>query len=109
MTNDNDKPNIIDSQTNARNLDVVGGILLKFAKGSKSIDPDTATMLAYLLAECRNYSTLRDADTLDDDTSKFMLPYLTGGSAMNPPCEEVSASDVADEIIKDLRKSGINL
>lgn len=108
MSNDK-KPYIIDAKTNAKNLDMVGGTLLNYARRGKSIDAQTAMMIALLLAECRNYSTMRDAETLDDETSKMMLDHLTtSGTAANQR-EEVSASEAADEIVNDLRKSGINL
>lgn len=105
----NNTPHIIDAQTNAKNLDTVGGTLLNFARQGKTIDPATAMLLAFLLAECRNYSTKRDSDSLDDETSNIMRDHLKGAEDAAAKQEEVSASEAADEIINDLRKSGINL
>lgn len=109
MNNDNNKPNIIDAQTNAKYLDTIGETLVKFVRQGKNIDSQTALMLALLLAECRNYSTVRDEALLQDETSKIMRDHLARSAAAANQEEEVSVSDAADEIINDLRKSGINL
>ena len=105
----NKKLNIINAKTNLTNLDLVGETLLKFARKGESIDPPTALLLAMLVAECRNYSTVRDSDTLDDPTSKLMRDHFNSVREEEQKQESVSASDAADEIINELRKSGINL
>ena len=105
----NKKPNIIDAKTNAINLDTVGQALLNAARRGEAVDSSTAMLLAFLLAECRNYSTKRDGDLLDDETSNLVRDHLKGAEDANAKQEEVSTSEAADEIIKDLRNSGINL
>jgi hypothetical protein len=105
----NKKLNIINAKTNITNIDLVGETLLKFARRGESIDPTTAALLAMLVAECRNYSTVRDSDTLDDPMSKLMRDYFNSVKEEEQKQENVSASEIADEIINELRKCGINL
>jgi len=103
MTNDN-TDNIINAQTNVQNLDIVGRILLAASKG-RLIDSMTANLCAALIAECRVYSTNRDADLVTDSSSKIIKDEI----ARFKQEEQKSVSDAADAIVDDLRKNGISI
>ncbi len=98
----------IDSVTNANYLDTVGKTLLFYANQGKAISPVEATAMAMLLVECRLYSTDRDRDTLTDINSNLLREVLDKADS-NTHTTDPSVTQVADEIINDLRKSGINL
>ena len=66
-------------------------------------------MISVLVAQCRNYSTVRDQDTLTDETSRFVLDHISKTEQSKQEKEENSITDAADEIINDLRKSGISI
>ena len=104
MNNDN---NTITPNENAENLDAVGSILLSAAKGNTNIDAPTAAILASLIAQCRIYSVHRDA--LTDPTSVLIRETEKLMKEQGEKSEEKSVSDAADEIVDDLRKSGINI
>jgi len=106
MNNDNN--NTITAQENINNLDLLGKTIMGFYTSGKSIDPVTASLLVVLVADCRVYSTARDADRLNDIGSDIIKKVF---EEVNPSSNEEtnSVSDVADSIIADLRKSGINL
>jgi hypothetical protein len=102
----NDKNNdIITAQQNITNIDLIGKTIVSYATKGQSIDPSTASLLAILIAECRVYSTIRDGDILKDEGTEF----IKKGIDIVTKQEEDSISDIADSIIADLRKSGINL
>ena len=103
MTNDNND-NIINAQTNVQNLDIVGRILLAASKGRR-IDSMTALLCSSLIAECRVYSTRRDSEFVSDDNSQIIKDEI----ARFKQEEQNSVSSAADEIVEDLRKSGINI
>jgi hypothetical protein len=103
MTNDNDYS--IDAQTNVQNLDIVGRILLNASKGGKHLDSMTALLCSSLIAECRVYSTRRDSEFVSDDNSQIIKDEI----ARFKQEEQNSVSSAADEIVEDLRKSGINI
>lgn len=105
----NNDPHIVSSQENIANLDLIGETLIRYAKSGKSIDPNTALMISILVAQCRNYSTVRDQDTLTDETSKIVLDHIGKTEQKAREQEDNSITDAADEIINDLRKSGINI
>lgn len=105
MSDNND----ISAQENIANLDLIGQTLIRYAKSNKPIDPNTALMISVLVAQCRNYSTVRDQDTLTDETSRFVLDHISKTEQSKQEKEENSITDAADEIINDLRKSGISI
>ena len=108
MSNDNNFDNI-SPLDNAQNLDAIGSILLSAAKGNIIIDTDKAAILASLVAQCRIYSTNRDAEHLTDPTSVIIRETEKLLREQGAKSEEQSVSDAADEIVEDLRKSGINI
>lgn len=105
MSNDNN----ISPLDNAQNLDAIGSILLSAAKGNIIIDTDKAAILASLVAQCRIYSTNRDAEHLTDPTSVLIRETEKVLRDRGEANEAQSVSDAADEIMEDLRKSGINI
>jgi hypothetical protein len=94
---------------NAQNLDAIGSILLRAARGEIIIDMDKAMILASLVAQCRIYSTNRDAEHLNDPTSVIIRETEKLMKEHGEKSEEQSISDAADDIMEDLRKSGINI
>ncbi len=98
----------INSVTNAKYLDIVGQTLLFYANQGKPISPVEATAMAMLLVECRLYSTVRDSDTLTDINSNLLREVLNKADS-NTHTTDPSVTQVADEILNDLRKSGIIL
>ena len=106
MNNKNN--NTITAQENINNLDLLGKTIIGFCTSGKSIDPVTASLLAVLVADCRVYSTARDADRLSDIGSDIIKKVF---DEVNPSSNEetISVSEVADSIIADLRNSGINI
>lgn len=105
MNNDNN----ISPLDNAQNLDAIGSILVSAARGSTTIDATKAAILASLVAQCRIYSTNRDAEHLNDPTSVIIRETEKLMKEQGEKSEEQSISDAADEIVDDLRKSGINI
>ena len=105
MSDNND----ISAQENIANLDLIGETLLRYAKSNKPIDPTMALMISALVAQSRNYSTVRDQDMLTDETSKIVLDHMSKTKQKVREQEDNSITDAADEIIKDLRKSGISI
>lgn len=103
----NDKINITAKQ-NMDNLDLIGATILSFAKRGVPIDPLVSLSLSALIAECRVYSTLRDAE-LDDENSLIIRVEIDRMNKANTAKQEQSVSDAADEIMDELRKSGINI
>lgn len=97
----------ISSEENAQNLDAIGSLLVSAAKGERVIDATTAAILASLVAQCRIYSVYRDS--LNDPTSVFIREAEKIVTDFSEKTEEKSVSDAADEIMEDLRKSGINI
>ena len=105
MSNDNN----ISPLDNAQNLDAIGSILLSAARGSIIIDTDKAAILASPVAQCRIYSTNRDAEHLTDPTSVLIRETEKVLRDRGEANEAQSVSDAAHEIMEDLRKSGINI
>lgn len=106
MSNDNNIDTLTPDE-NAQNLDAIGSILLSAAKGNINIDATRAAILASLVAQCRIYSVHRDA--LTDPTSVLIRETEKLMKEQGEKSEEQSVSDAADEIVDDLRKSGINI
>lgn len=103
----NNDINTISADKNAYNLDIVGRYLTHLAKGG-IIDQLTASALVLLLADCRMYSTFRDSDSLNDATSNDIRSLVAKvKEEMQREQDDISAA--ADDIINDLRKSGINI
>jgi hypothetical protein len=103
----NNDINTISADKNAANLDLVGRYLTHLAKGG-FIDQLTASALVLLLADCRVYSTFRDSDSLKDETSNNIRSLLAKVKEEQKR-EQDDISAAADDIINDLRKSGINI
>lgn len=103
----NNDINTISADKNAANLDIVGRYLTLLAKGG-TIDQLTASALVLLLADCRVYSTFRDSDSLNDATSND-IRSLFAKVKEEQKREQDDISAAADDIINDLRKSGINI
>jgi hypothetical protein len=104
----NNKHNIISAQTNATNIDLIGKTLLSAVKSGQPLDLITTAMLVTLLSESRFYSTVRDWDSLTDETSKCFKDHLAS-LGETPEQDTPSVSEAADKIINDLRADGINL
>lgn len=103
----NNNRNIISAQTNATNIDLIGRTLLSAIKSGQPLDLITTTMLVTLLSESRMYSTVRDWDSLTDETSKYFKDHLQAPEQDEQ--DSPSVSEAADKIINDLRADGINL
>lgn len=102
-------PNTISAQENIANLDLIGETLIRCAKAGRSLDPTSILMISVIVAQCRNYSTVRDQDSLTDPTSKIVLDHINKTEENKQKHEDDSVNDAAEEIINDLRKSGINI
>jgi hypothetical protein len=107
MSNDTNNIDTLTPDENAQNLDAVGSILLSAANGNIKIDATKAAILASLIAQCRIYSVHRDA--LTDPTSVLIRETEKVLRDRGEANEAQSVSDAADEIMEDLRKSGINI
>ena len=68
------------------------------------MDATTASALAFLVADCRIYSTIRDQTLLTDENSTVIVAEMKDWKS-----HEQDLSDAADAIIADLRNSGINI
>lgn len=106
MSNDNNIDTLTPDE-NAQNLDAIGSILLSAANGNIKIDATKAAILASLVAQCRIYAVHRDA--LTDPTSVLIRETEKVLREQGEKNAEQSISDAADEIMDDLRKSGINI
>lgn len=110
--NDKIKP-IINCDDNVKNIDLVGKFLLNSATSGRGVDPLTCAQLAAILVDCRLYSTVRDRDIISHDLNKNFLAIV---SVMEQVAQQEkqqeqtnSVESAAQEIIDELRKSGINI
>ena len=99
---------IVTAKQNMDNLDLMGATILGFAKRGIPIDPFVAAALSALVAECRVYSTFRDTE-LTDETSNIIRSEVDRLMKQQEKSNENSVSAAADEILSELRKSGINI
>lgn len=115
MNNDNPVnpiPNLT-PEYNISNLDHIGRFITASIQANAPIMPYHAALIAKLIADCRVYCTIRDQAVLTDKTSTDLLANIRSEQiAIQSEEESMSngtAAEVADSIIAELRKSGINL
>lgn len=110
--NDKNKT-IINCDDNVKNIDLVGKFLLNSATSGRGVDPLTCAQLAAILVDCRLYSTVRDRDIISHDLNKNFLAIVSVMEQMEREKQQEqqdnSVEDAAQQIIDDLRKSGINI
>lgn len=102
---------IITANDNVSNIDLVGKHLLNAAIGGHGIDPLTCAVLSKILVDCRLYSTVRDRDIISPEINKNFLAIFDAMKHHQEEAQkkEVSVEDAAQQIINDLRNSGINI
>lgn len=110
--NDKNKT-IINCDDNVKNIDLVGKFLLNSSTSGRGVDPLTCAQLAAILVDCRLYSTVRDRDIISHDLNKNFLAIVSVMEQMEREKQQEqqdnSVEAAAQQIIDELRKSGINL
>lgn len=113
MSNNINPIDNLTAEYNIANLDHIGRFLTASIRANAPIMPMHAALIAKLIADCRVYSTIRDQAVLKDNTSTNllaeMLKHQTEAQAEDESLSNGTASEVADSIIAELRKNGINL
>jgi len=99
------------AETNITHLDIIGRLLTEAVSSGRGLTPEQCSLLVMAVADCRVYSTVRDQETLTDETSKILLAELNSASS-EPSAEsdqDGAANEIAASITEDLRKSGIDI
>ena len=112
-TNNTDRlPNPITAPVAAGTADLIGEAILRCvsdASQGKPINPAILMAISVGLAQVRIYLAYRDQDELTDENSLRILETARQLKRQKERKHDESVSAAADEILADLRNSGIDI
>jgi MoxR-like ATPase len=105
--NDTFTPSFIASPSdNIKTLDLVGSVLLAAQVTNKPLTPEVIESILQAVANVRIYCTFRDQKELTDAGSLRLIAEARA-AAQQKQKTDVSTDAAAEEILADLRKSGV--